>query len=131
MIIARIYTGADGRSHFEDLDVPLDGTAAAARSVPVPVRDLAVWQTDSDWGLGPHPAPERQFVVTLVGRSEVRCGDGTTRTFGPGDVMLADDVTGEGHTSRVLEGPRSVLFVPLRDSAELPDWLPELGRQTT
>jgi hypothetical protein len=127
MIISRIYTGADGRSHFEDLDIPVEGEAAAARSQQVPARSVAVWQTDSDWGLGPHPAPERQLVVTLAGRSEVRCGDGTSRVFGPGDIMLADDLTGEGHTSHVLEGPRTVLFIPLLDSGALPSWLPSAG----
>jgi len=33
-------------------------------------------------------------------------GDGTTRRFGPGDVVLADDRTGKGHTTRSLGVPR-------------------------
>jgi len=29
---------------------------------------------------------------------EVSIGDGTVKTFGPGDVFLAEDFTGKGHT---------------------------------
>jgi hypothetical protein len=40
------------------------------------------------------------------GRWEIGIGDGTTRRFGPGDVVLADDLTGQGHTTRSLGVPR-------------------------
>jgi hypothetical protein len=124
MHVVRLFTGDDRRSHFEDLEVPMDGVEAALRSATVAVEDLSFRSTDSDWGLGSHPAPCRQFVVTLSGRSEVRCGDGSSRIFGPGDVMLADDLSGEGHTSRVLEGPRTALFVTVRSSICQPAWIP-------
>ncbi len=26
MLVTRLYTGADGESHFEDVDIPLEGT---------------------------------------------------------------------------------------------------------
>ena len=29
-------------------------------------------------------------------------GDGASRLFGPGDVVLADDLTGEGHITKVV-----------------------------
>jgi hypothetical protein len=29
---------------------------------------------------------------------EIRTGDGTVRRFGPGSVLLAEDLTGQGHT---------------------------------
>ncbi|MCH8062502.1 MAG: cupin domain-containing protein [Chloroflexi bacterium] len=48
-----------------------------------------------DW----HPAPRRQYVVTLSGRAEVRIYDGASRVLSQGDVMLADDLTGQGHTT--------------------------------
>jgi hypothetical protein len=38
------------------------------------------------------------------------------RTFKTGDVMLADDTSGEGHTSRVIGNePRIFMTVPLVD----------------
>ena len=41
-----------------------------------------------------------------MGQMEIGIGDGTTRRFGPGDVVLADDLTGRGHTTRSLGVPR-------------------------
>ena len=45
----------------------------------------------------PHPAAEPQWVVVLRGAIEVRVSDGTSRQFGPGDLLLATDTTGRGH----------------------------------
>lgn len=36
-------------------------------------------------------------LLTLSGSVDIRLGDGTTMTFVPGDVFLAEDVTGQGH----------------------------------
>ena len=36
---------------------------------------------------------------------EVVIGDGRTRRFGPGDAVLFEDLTGQGHTSRSVGGP--------------------------
>jgi len=44
---------------------------------------------------------------------EIGIGDGTTRRFGPGDVVLADDLTGRGHTTRSVGGPRISATVPV------------------
>ncbi len=54
-----------------------------------------------------HPAPRRQYVITLQGQAELILGDGTSRLFVPGDVVLAEDLTGEGHITKVIgEIPR-------------------------
>ena len=63
-----------------------------------------------------HPAPRRQFLVTLSGSWEIEASNGVKRTFKTGDVMLADDTTGEGHISRVLgTEPHIFMTVPLAD----------------
>jgi hypothetical protein len=41
-----------------------------------------------------------QFVVNITGRVEITVSDGDKRSFGPGTILLAEDVTGKGHTSR-------------------------------
>ena len=50
--------------------------------------------------LGWHTAPRRQWCITLSGSVEIGIGDGTVKTFGPGDVFLAEDTTGQGHTAK-------------------------------
>jgi len=44
---------------------------------------------------------------------EIATGDGTTRRFGPGDVVVADDLTGQGHTTCSLGVPRVSATVPV------------------
>jgi hypothetical protein len=100
-MIVRIHTGDDGQTHFEDIPPPAD------QSVALPPAGNLVFRTFpadyfSDW----HNAPRRQYIFILSGQVEIGIGDGTTRRFGPGDAILADDLTGQGHTTRSLGVPR-------------------------
>ena len=64
-----------------------------------------------------HNAPRRQFVVNLTGTVEIVASDGEKRLLGPGSILLAEDLTGKGHTSRGLGGEERIsLFIPLADS---------------
>jgi uncharacterized cupin superfamily protein len=50
----------------------------------------------------------------LAGEMEIGLEDGSVHTFGPGDVLLAEDVTGRGHTRRVSSAePRISATIPL------------------
>jgi hypothetical protein len=120
--VTRIYTGDDGRSHFEDLDVPLHDAGFGQLSELVPVSGLILRTTPEAGALDFHVAPRRQFVVTLSGAVEVECGDGTVRRFDPGAIMLADDTTGQGHISREVGGARTSLFLVLSDDVDVTPW---------
>ena len=93
----RLYTGTDGQSHIETIDLAntpawgagLETTKIAFRSAPV--GDFHSW----------HPAPRRQFVIILSGQLEIGLGDGSKHIFGPGDARLVEDTTGQGHTTAV------------------------------
>jgi hypothetical protein len=122
MRAARIYTGADGRSHFEDLDIPLKPGKYGTLSDLVPAEGVIFRETPLGGALDFHVAPQRQFVITLAGLVEIECGDGTKRRFGPGDIMLADDTTGQGHITREVQGPRRSLFLPLPESFDTRPW---------
>jgi hypothetical protein len=122
MRAARIYTGADGRSHFEDFDIPLKPGSYGSLSELVPAEGVIFRETPVGGALDFHVAPRRQFVITLAGLVEVECGDGAKRRFGPGDIMLADDTTGQGHITRELQGPRRSLFIPLPESFDTRPW---------
>ena len=67
---------------------------------------------DLDW----HPAPRRQFIITLSGSGfEVETSDGSVVQLRPGSVLLAEDTNPEhrGHQSRALGGETSVMIVPV------------------
>ena len=66
----------------------------------------------SDW----HTAPRRQFVITLAGEVEIGLADGSVHRYGAGHVTLAEDLTGKGHTTRVVGNqPRLTVTIPLAD----------------
>lgn len=115
MQIVRVYTGADGKSHFEDIEVEMpEHGAFGSISAMVPARGVLFREVDGDYDLGFHNAPRRQYVVNLTGSVDLEVGDGTRRRLGPGTVLLAEDTTGEGHKSRAVAGePRTCLFIPL------------------
>lgn len=116
MKIIRLYTGKDGQSHFEEVEMAFTGEgrfpSTAPQDASTVVFRLAPPGHVIDW----HPAPRRQYVVTLSGEWDIECGDGTVRRFKPGDVMLAEDLTGQGHVSRVVgDAPHVFMTVPLTE----------------
>ena len=114
MKYTRLYTGADGRSHFEDVELPLNKSPTGLASELVKATGIIFMETESNFDLKRHNAPRRQFLVNIDGEVEITVGDGTKRRFGPGDYLLAEDTTGEGHTTRALSGkPRKSLFITL------------------
>ena len=51
----------------------------------------------------------RQYIITPSGEAGIGLGNGTIHRLGPGDVHMAQDLTGHGHTTRVVgQVPRSL-----------------------
>jgi len=111
----RIYTGDDGRSHFEDVEIALENRGAMGRISELWCgKGVLFREVDGDYDLDFHNAPRRQFVVNLTGSVEIEVGDGSVRRLGPGSILLAEDTSGQGHISRNVGGePRACLFIPL------------------
>ncbi len=116
MKYVRIFTGSDGQSHFEDLEFEFAPRGDATLTTPLQgATEVFFRRAAPGYVNGWHQAPKRQYVVTLAGQWEVELGDGSKRSFGPGDILLAEDVTGQGHKSKVLGSqPRVYAFVPLK-----------------
>jgi uncharacterized cupin superfamily protein len=115
MKITRVYTGADNKSHFEDIEVQLkDGGKAGFMSALEKATGVVFRETDGSYNFDFHNAPRRQYVVNLEGEVEIEVGDGTKRLLRSGDILLAEDTTGQGHISRAVRGkPRKSLFITL------------------
>ena len=113
MEITRVYTGDDNQSHFETIDVPLSESRYGSLSELFEAEGVIFRETPAGGELDFHNAPRRQFVVTLSGEVEIECGDGAKRRLAAGEILLADDTTGQGHITRDLKGPRRSLFIPL------------------
>ena len=112
MKFIRLYTGDDGETHVEErnlADYPELASAQAAKSISFHTYQPGHF---SDW----HPAPRRQFVITLAGEGEIGLKDGSTYRLQPGDINLAEDTTGGGHTTRVVSSePRVTVQIPFAD----------------
>lgn len=110
MQIVRVFSGDDGESHFED--VSADEFAKIANylgegAIEVNQRPAPSF---SDY----HTAPRRQYVVILSGVAEFETADGSKRRLHPGDVLVAEDLTGHGHIARGIGNELRVsLAVPL------------------
>ncbi len=117
MKAVRVYAGPDGASHFEDIEIALEDHGAAGRLSDLwRGKGVIFREVDGDYALDFHTAPRRQFVINLTGSVEIEIGSGEIRRLGPGDILLAEDTTGQGHISRAVDGlPRTCLFVPLEE----------------
>ena len=113
--IVRLYTGSDNRSHFEDVQITLkDAGKTGFLAERIKASGVIFRETNGDYDYDFHPAPRRQYVVNLRGEVEIEVGDGTKRILRSGDILLAEDTTGQGHISRAVAGkPRKSLFITL------------------
>src|SRR5262249_11755566 len=117
----RVYSGADGKSHpaevpldmkpFSDVEgAPGEGTPAQT------ARSISFRVSPPGYELSWHCAPRRQYSISLSGQVEIEVGDGSKRRAGPGDIVLAEDLTGRGHIPRVVgDRPRYYALVPLAE----------------
>lgn len=114
MKIVRIYTGSDQQSHFEEIELSFEAGEKMQTTVLQAASGVVFRRAPAGHALDWHPAPRRQYVVTLSGEWDIECGDGTVRRFRAGDVMLAEDLTGQGHTAKVVGSQAHVFMtVPL------------------
>jgi quercetin dioxygenase-like cupin family protein len=110
IMITRIYTGPDGQSRAEQVEMKLNsGTSEMIKATGAQFSSRPAGPA-SDW----HVGPMRQYVITLSGRAELEVGDGKKVAVGPGQINLIEDTTGKGHITRNLED-RIVVTIPLAD----------------
>jgi hypothetical protein len=113
----RLYADEQGESHFEDVTGTLEAIDFAPPAGPMNVLSLfaaascGLLGAPPEWdGEVPHPAPSRQVFCTMRGEYAVRASDGTERRFPPGSLLLIEDTTGRGHSSRVVGEDEVLVF---------------------
>ena len=122
----RIWTAEDGNSLFEEGTIDLSpkkdgGERGDVLSDKAVVSSISYRQTQSGGTYAPHQAPTRQFVITLSGTLQFKTVPGATFVIHPGDILLAEDTTGSGHSWRLTDGnPWRRAYVILADDAAVP-----------
>ena len=115
MAIIRIFTGSDGRSHFEEVTPRFEPRGDQSETAElIPGSGIIVRRFDPKRVNPWHRAPGHYAVFTLSGAVDIEVGDGTVRRLAPGDILIAEDLSGQGHITREV-GPeaRTSIFVPL------------------
>ena len=110
MQVVKVFSGDDGESHFEDLTPDgLEKLLERLDDAPLKLNRIPP-DLDMDY----HPAPRLQLVVNLSGGVEYGTADGGKRRLGTGDILVATDLTGRGHTMRNGSETRYAINIPLR-----------------
>ena len=90
-----LFTGADGHSHFKIGSII---NQSLVRTVSTQFKETSAFSS-YDW----HNAPVLQFVITLKGKLEFKMHDNSTFVIEPGDVLIANDLTGSGHQWKLID----------------------------
>jgi hypothetical protein len=113
----RLYADEQGVCRFEDLTVDLIPGFAMPPADPlhlarfVPAERCYWLGAPADWKGGTtHPTPRRQILVTVQGEYEVTVGDDTKRRFPIGSVVLVEDTTGSGHSTKITSAGEALVF---------------------
>ena len=122
-----MYTNADGLSALEECHAQLVPGFAVPPAEPLHSAPFLALDSYScfwvgappDWaGDARHPSPRRQIFVVLQGAYEVTVGTGETRRFTTGSLLLLEDTTGAGHSTRIIGDEPCLIFavgLPDRD----------------
>lgn len=116
----RIFSDSEGVSHFASETVRFHVLDPSPYTPPMVASEVTASTGfffvsvdpggHTDW----YNATRKQFVVTLRGEVEIEVSDGEVRRFGPGSVLLAEDIDGRGHKTRVLSaGPAFGIALPV------------------
>ena len=117
----KLWTGADGMSHFQEGFVELEpGARGDALSTKLRISSASFHETDVDPKLGWHPDAARQFVISLSGSLQFVTQDGAF-TLHPGDVLFTEDTSGAGHIWTMMgEEPWRRLYTILEPNSAVP-----------
>ena len=105
--ITRVYSDEKGDSHFEDIEIPMKNAGdIGSLSTALPVKGIIFREVEPSYDYDFHNAPQKQYIILLDGGIEIETSLGDKRIFGPGEILLVEDVDGKGHRTRNLKSVR-------------------------
>ena len=107
-LMQRIYTGTDGLSHVENIELNAESVMEEVTGMRVRVSPPGSF---SDY----HVAPGRRYIINLTGGGQLEVAEGKV-DLPAGSIEYIDDLTGEGHTTaNVGNSPRVSIHLEFAD----------------
>ena len=111
-MMQRIYTGVDGLSHVEQVELNAQSVLEEVTGAVVRVSQPGSF---SDW----HVGPTRRYIINLTGGGQLGVAEGTV-DLPSGSVEYIDDLTGKGHTTaNVGQEPRVSIHLQFADQQQI------------
>ena len=111
-MMQRIYTGVDGLSHVEQVELNAQSVLEKVTGAGVRVSQPGSF---SDW----HVGPTRRYIINLTGGGQLEVEEGKV-DLPPGAVEYIDDLTGKGHTTaNVGQEPRVSIHLQFADQQQI------------
>jgi hypothetical protein len=107
----RLVNNPDGSCSFEKGKIP----------TLKHMNTTTFWMSNKteEWEKNAHPAPRRQYVITIKGNIRFKVTDGSTFIIKPGVVLLAEDLKGTGHSWDMVKSKEwERLYIPIAENAD-------------
>ncbi len=111
-MMKRIYSGTDGQSHVEEIELNAPSIMEEVTGIQVRVSQPGSF---ADW----HVAPGRRYIINLTGGGQLEVAEGKV-DLPAGSVEYIDDLTGKGHTTaNVGDAPRVSIHLVFEDQNQI------------
>lgn len=111
-MMQRVYTGTDGLSHVEDIELNAQSLMEKITGVRVSMSQPGSF---SDY----HVGPERRYIINLTGGGQLQVAEGKV-DLPAGSIEYIDDLTGKGHTTaNVGKEPRVSVWLQFVDQHQI------------
>lgn len=111
-MMQRVYTGTDGLSHVENIELNAQSLMEKVTGARVSVSQPGNF---SDY----HVGPERRYIINLTGGGQLQVAEGKV-DLPAGTIEYIDDLTGKGHTTaNVSKEPRLSIHLQFADQKQV------------
>lgn len=116
MAVFRMYSDKDGRTRFEDIPLTFEPSGTGRITQLLPAAGPPTLRITTGTTQNHHTTKSPWYWVLLEGTINV-IGEGSERrSLKPGDILLAEDLHGQGHIVRMNGCKRWVaLYIPVAE----------------
>jgi quercetin dioxygenase-like cupin family protein len=117
----RLWSDSDGNSCFEEGRLVMQAANEVnLLSDKFSAKSISFEETAAGQSLDWHNAPAKQFVITLRGTLDFVTRKGEHFMLMPGDILLAEDTVGGGHSWKLIgDDPWRRVYVILDTDADV------------